>query len=118
MARLALTANALTKQNALNVSGLLTSLTSYTGVSFVNTGREFLVVSMGSTASTITENIGATVLGQAVAAPTTAPTVSVISVLGPWPSQFDQGDGTYSVLLDFSAVTGISVALLQMVGVS
>jgi hypothetical protein len=113
-----MTATPLTKATALNVTALLTSLGANTGVSFQNTGREFLVVSMGSSASVVTENIGTTIQGQAVAPVTSSPTVSAISTLGPWPSQFNQQDGTQDVFIDFSVSTGISVALLQTVGVS
>lgn len=118
MARLALTATPLTKAVALNITDLLGSMGANTGVSFVNTGREFLLVSMGSTSATVTENIGTTIQGQAVAPVTSTPTTTKMHILGPWPSQFNQPDGTYSVLVDFSATTGITVALLQMVGVS
>lgn len=118
MARLALTPTALTKATALNITDGLVSLGANTGVSFVNTGNVFLIVSLGATATTITENIGLTVQGQSVTAPTSAPPTNKISILGPWPSQFNQTDGSNNLFLDFSSQTAVTVMLCQMVGVS
>lgn len=119
MALQTLTPTPLTKAQALNLTSLLTSLGSNTGVSFVNTGREFLVVSVGSTATTLTSDIFLTIQGQTVSPASTGPlATSAISVLGPWPSQFNKTDGSYTVEVDFSSTTGVTVALLQMVGVS
>lgn len=118
MARLALTPTPLTKATALNITAGLVSLGANTGVSFVNTGNVFLIVSLGATATTITENIGLTIQGQSVTAPTSAPATNGISILGPWPSQYNTTDGTNTVTLDFSSQTAVTVLLCQMVGVS
>lgn len=102
-----------------NLTSALTALGSNTGVLFPNTGREILVVSVGSTPTTPTSDIGTTVQGQSVpgvsggALPTSA-----ISILGPWPSQYDRQDGTLDVEIDFSAQTNVSVALLHIPGVN
>ena len=119
MALLALTPTAFTKTTPTNVTTALTALGANTGVLFPNTGREILVISTGTTATTGTSDIGITVQGQAVPGVTSgALAVSSISVLGPWASQFDRTDGSYDVEVDFSSAAGVSVALLQMVGVS
>lgn len=119
MALLSLTPTALGKSSAVNVTTLLQSLGANTGVLFPNTGREFLVVSMGTTASTGASDIFITIQGAAVGSVTSgALTTSAISFIGPWSSQFDKTDGTYDVEVDFSSSAGISVALMQYVGVS
>jgi hypothetical protein len=108
-----------TKALPLNLTEALVPLGSNTGVLFTNTGRELLVVSVGTTATTATSQIGLTIQGQTVPGVSSGPLdVSAISVLGPWPSQFDRTDGTYQVEVDFSSATDVSVALIQMVGVS
>lgn len=119
MALLSLNPTQLGKAAALNVTALLTSLGTNTGVLFPNTGREFLVVSMGTTASTPDTPIWLTIQGAAVGSVVAgALGTSAISVLGPWSSQFDKTDGTFDVEVDFSSAVGISVALLQLPQVS
>lgn len=120
MATLALTATPLGKAaSPVNVTAAFTSLGTNTGVTFTNTGREFLVINVGSTPTTATSDIGLTIQDQTVPGVSSgALATSAISILGPWPSQFDKTDGTYTVQVDFSANTGVSVALMQMVGVS
>lgn len=118
MARLALTPTVLTKATPLNATSGQVALTGFTGVSYVNTGREFLVFVVGSTASTLTENIGLTIQGQTVAAPTPALTTSATNIVGPFPSQFNQTDGSNNIFIDLSSVVGVTVMLCQMPGVS
>lgn len=119
MALLSLTPTVLGKSGATNVTTLLTSLGANTGVLFPNTGREFLVVSMGTTASTPDTPIWLTIQGAAVGSVVAgALGTSAISTIGPWSSQFDKTDGTYDVEVDFSSAAGISVALMQMPQVS
>lgn len=119
MALLTLTPNALGKAAAVNVTNLLATLGANTGVLFPNTGREFLVVSQGTTASTAASDIFITIQGAAVGSVTSgALGTSAISIIGPWSSQFDKTDGSLNVEVDFSSSAGISVALMQMVGVS
>jgi hypothetical protein len=116
MSRLALTP---TPTNYAGVAQNLTALTGYTGVSWNSTFRELLVVSVGSTATTITGNIGVTVLGEGVTAFSWTPATTAITYYGLFPSQFNQpSSGTNAVYIDFSSVTNVSVQLLQVVGVS
>jgi hypothetical protein len=120
MTLLALTATNLTPGglSPTNLSALLAALGSNTGVTFPNSGREILVVSLGTTATTPTSQIGTTVQGQPVTGESGgALTVSVISVLGPYPSQFNKQDGTNTVEVDFSSQTNVSVALVRVPGV-
>lgn len=103
----------------VNLTTLLAALGAATGVSWSNTGREVLYVSVGTTPTTVTENIGATILGQGVTAPTVALSASTVYLLGPYPSAYDQpSSGTNAVYLDFSSSTNVSVALVQLPGVS
>ena len=116
MSRLPLTA---TPTNFAGVTQSLTALTGYTGVSWNSTGRELLVVVVGSTATTITGNIGTTVGGQAVSSYSWTPTVSQTTTYGLFPSYFNEpSSGTNAIWIDFSSVTNVSVQLLQIQGVS
>lgn len=102
----------------LNLSALLAAgtLGSNTGVSFSNTGHEVLYIQLGSSASTDIVAIGATVEGQAVTAINESPTVSAISMVGPFPSDENQPGGTIQVTFGTPGnVTG--VALVANVGV-
>lgn len=117
MARLALTPTLLTKATPLNITAPQVGLGANTGVQWVNSGQQFLIVVVGATASTLTENIGITVQGQAVAAPTPALTINATSIVGPFPTQYNQVDGTNNIYVDFSSVAAITVLLCQWVGV-
>lgn len=104
--------------NYLGVAPSYQAMTGFTGVQWANTGREILLVNVGTTATTLTFNIGTTVLGESVTAPTAAPTTSAITPYGPFPSSFNQpSSGTNQIYIDFSSVTNVTVALLQMPGV-
>src|SRR5579883_2394552 len=82
MARLALTPQVASYNGVvLNYQ----AMTGYTGVSWSNTGREILLVNLGATATTETENIGVSVLGQAVTALTVTPGTSAITPIRPVP---------------------------------
>ena len=118
MARTALTPVVLgTAGNSLTAA--LAALGSATGVQWSNTGREVLYISVGGTPTVVTEQIGTTVLGQAVTAPTVNLAASTIYTLGPFPAQFNQpSSGTNQIFLDFSSSTAVSVALLQIPGVN
>lgn len=120
MALLSLTPTVLGKATTpVNVTSALTSLGANTGVLFSNSGKEFLVVSVGTTATTGTSDIGITVQGQTVPGVSSgAISTSATSILGPWPSQFDRTDGSYDVEVDFSSSAGVSVALFQYAPVS
>lgn len=116
MSRLALTP---TPTNYAGVTESLTALTGFTGVSWNSTGREILVVVVGSTATTITGNVGSSILGQTVTAFTWTPTVSQTTFYGLFPSAFNEpSSGTNAIWLDFSSVISVSVQLLQVQGVS
>ncbi|MEV5710176.1 hypothetical protein [Actinoallomurus sp. NPDC052274] len=119
MALLTLTAQPLQKALPLNLTGALVSLGANTGVTFVNTGREILAVSVGATPTTPTSDIWLTIQGQSVPGVSGGPlATNAIALLGPWPSQFNRTDGSYQVQVDFSAQTNVSVALLQVPGVA
>lgn len=119
MALLTLTPTLLAKTLPVNVTAAVASLGANTGVTFVNTGRELLVVSVGATPTTLTSDIFLTIQGQSVSgASSGALTANAISILGPWPSQFNKTDGSGLVQVDFSSSASISVALLQVPGVA
>lgn len=116
MSRLALTA---TPTNYAGVAQAFTALTGYTGVSWNSTGREILVVSVGATATTITGNVGSSILGQAVTPFTWTPATSAVTYYGLFPSSFNEpSSGTNAIWIDFSSVTNVTVQLLQIQGVS
>lgn len=118
MARTALTPTVL-GTGATNLTTALAALGSATGVQWSNTGKEVLYVSVGATPTTVTENIGVTVLGQGVTAPTVALSANTVYAIGPFPSAFNQpSSGTNQIFLDFSSSTAVSVALVQLPGVS
>jgi hypothetical protein len=116
MSRLALTP---TPTNYAGVAQAFTALTGYTGVSWNSSGREILVVSIGATATTLTGNIGSSVLGQAVTPFTWSPASSAVTYYGLFPSTFNEpSSGTNAIWIDFSQVVNVSVQLLQIQGVS
>lgn len=118
MARTALTPT-VCSTGGINLTTSLAALGSATGVQWSNTGRELLLVQVGGTPTVVTENIGATVLGQPVTAPTVNLAATTYYVLGPYPSAYNQpSTGNNQVYLDFSSSTAVSVALVQMQGVS
>ena len=104
--------------SAVDLSSALTPLGTNTGVLFVNNGRRVLAISLGTTATTATSQIGTTVQGQTVAGVSSgALAVSMINILGPWPIAFDRTDGSFDVEIDFSQSVSVSVALLEIPGV-
>jgi hypothetical protein len=91
------------------------------GVQFVNyPGQTFLLVSMGSTASTATVAIGATLYGQPAAGVPVPLTISALNLLGPFYSAAEQAlIGTSGLIgIDFSSVTAVLCAVLQFAGVT
>lgn len=96
-----------------------TSLGSNTGVTFSNSGKEWVEVVTTGTTTTVTEKIGRLIQGQAVASPTTvvAATTPAPVKFGPFPSDYNSPGGS-TVELDFSASTGVSVALFHLPGVA
>lgn len=83
---------------------------------FPNSGREILYISVGSTPATLTVDVGSQVLGQAVTNFSESLSASTVYAVGPFPSALDQPGGAYDVQVAFSAVTDISVAVLQVLG--
>lgn len=113
-------------QQLPKVAGALTpvytALTGSTGIQFSNTGRETVWIINGATASNYTINYGPGPGGAVVTpiGPTACPVsnTSGICLAGPFPSYFNQNDGQTSVYIDFSSVTTVTIAILQMPGVS
>jgi hypothetical protein len=100
----------------LNITALLATPTATT-LLFANTGRERLYIVAGAISETVTVDIGALVDGETV---TNFPTVSLTNgstyQFGPFHSVLDN-TGTNQVQVTLSAITLISFALLQGVGV-
>lgn len=118
MARLQLTPTVLGPGGINETTGLV-ALGANTGVQWSNTGRELLIVQVGTSATVVTNNIGITVLGQSVTAPTVNLSASTTYILAAYPSAYDQpSTGTNQVFVDFSVQTNVSVMLAQMPGVS
>jgi hypothetical protein len=121
MARLSLTPSPLPKTGAsapLNLTALIAAgtLGSNTGVTFANSGREFLVITVAAGGSTCTVDIGTTIEGQAVTAITPTLTASVTEVIGPFPADENQQGAVMNV--DFGTPANVTVALLQFAGVN
>lgn len=99
-----------------------TALTGFTGIQFSNTGRETVWIVNGATASNYTINYGPGPNAAVITAigPTACPVsnVNAVCLAGPFPSYFNQNDGNNSVYIDFSTVTTVTIAIIQMVGVS
>lgn len=95
-----------------------TSLGSNSGMTFQNSGREFVLVATTGTATTVSEKIGKTVQGSqpppnTVSVQATTPTPEFI---GPFSTDYNQPGGGNLVELDFSANTGVSVAVVRYQG--
>jgi hypothetical protein len=88
------------------------------GVLFTNygPGQTLLLVSVGSTATTFTVAVGSTLFNQAATGFSVVGTVSALNLLGPFHSALDQ-QGTSQVAVDFSNVTSVLCAVLQLSGV-
>lgn len=120
MSRLNMTSSIQPFSTTTPLNPTFTALGSDTGVQWSNTGREVLAIQCATgDATTATENVGVTVLGQAVEPFTASVPVTTTTpiFLGPFSASFNQTDGLNSVYIDFAASTGISVAVLQMPGV-
>ncbi len=87
------------------------------GDSFVNSGREFVNIKNTSGGSiTVTLDIQATVDSQSVTDPTVAVGAGTEKLIGPFPVGF-YNDGNARVNLTYSTEVGLTVAVLQFVGV-
>lgn len=100
----------------LNLTGLAAAgtLGSNTGVTWSNSGREFLVVNVASGGSTCSIAIGTTIEGQTVPALTPTLTSSAFNIIGPFPAD-ETSAGTMTV--SFGTPANVTVALCQFVGV-
>ena len=99
----------------LDLTALLT-LPTGTTLQFANTGKEVLYVASSGTA-TVTVDVGALVDGQTVTNfATVTPTSAHTVMFGPFRSVLDNA-GTSTIQVTLSAVTGLTVALIQNVGV-
>jgi hypothetical protein len=97
-----------------------TAWSAATGVGYVNNGQMYLWCwnSSGS-AVTATVNFGRKVEGQTVTPLTASIPAGAATALGPYsPSDFTALDGSGLTYVDFSVVTGLYVALYQLVPVS
>jgi hypothetical protein len=114
MARTALTAQVITR------AGIAPSYAAANvdGHSWPNNGTQLLQVKNASGSPiTVTFPIPVTVDGQAVASKTVSvPATTGDRLIGPFPVQYNQLNGDLNV--DFSAVTSVTVALLQFTPVS
>lgn len=104
----------------LDVTAAMAAPTQTT-LQFVNTGREFLAISVTTASINVTVNVGTTVLGQAVAAFTpVALTVGHLYLFGQFHSAVNgaiAGSGNNNVTITLSSLTNVTCALLQSAGV-
>jgi len=100
----------------LNLTSLIAAgtLGSNTGVTWQNTGREVLLITVGSGGSTCTIPIGTTVEGQAVSSLTPTLTASTTELIGPFPTDEESGG---NITVNFGTPANVTVALVQYVGV-
>lgn len=100
----------------LNVTALLAAATGVT-LQFANTGREFLVIVSSTTTTTVTVDVESQVLGQPVTAFTAVPlTENDVYIFGQFHSALESPGGN-SVTVTLNAITDVTLALLQNVGV-
>lgn len=121
MTRLALTPTVLSGLTALNLTDLIAAgtLGSNTGVSYSNSGQQFLAVAVASGGSTCTLNIGTTIEGQAVASLSITLTASKTQLLPPFHADVNQtGANAGQVWVDFGTPANVTVALVQFQGAS
>lgn len=86
------------------------------GSAFVNNGKRFLHVKNGAGAPiNVTIANPALVDGQAAPARVVSvPATTGDKMIGPFPSVYTQADGTGQVFVDYSAVTTVTVALIEV----
>lgn len=102
----------------LNVTTLVAAgtLGSNTGVSFVNTGKEVLLVQSGSSATTATVEIGTTIQGQTVTPIVLNLHANDLDMIGPFPAVENQAGQL--IWVDFATPADVTgVALVQRIGV-
>jgi hypothetical protein len=101
----------------LNLTSLMAAgvIGANTGVTWANTGREFLVVNVATGGTTAVVQIGTTIEGQAVTPITLTLTASAINMIGPFPM-----DETLAgqMTVTFGTPANVSgIAMPQYVGV-
>jgi hypothetical protein len=105
-----------TSSAPLNLTTLVAAgtLGSNTGVTWANTGREFLAVTVTSGGSTCSVAIGTTIEGQAVSPISLTLTSSATNLIGPFAT-----DETLAgaMTVNFGTPANVTVALVQYVGV-
>src|SRR2546423_11391541 len=90
------------------------------GSAFVNNGKRFLHVK-NTSGSPVNVTIANPSLVDGQAAPArvvSIPATTGDKMIGPFPSVYTQGDGTGQVYVDYSAVTSVTVALIEVSPVS
>lgn len=101
----------------LSTAGLAAVYTAVTANNdaIVNNGRRFVHVKNGGAGSlNVTENFGPTIDGQTVAAKVVAMPAGTDRFFGPWPATYNQTDGTGQVYLDYSVITSVTRAALEL----
>jgi hypothetical protein len=131
MARSSVTPTLLSPDSVLeNLTGLVASANGTTsvtpgatgagnGVTFPNfPGQTLFVVSNGATPTTLTVIIGSTLFGQSATSYSVGPTsATTINLVGPFHSALEASGSSNLIAIDFSSVTGVIVACLQLTGV-
>lgn len=113
MARTVLTADQLTAAGV--TANYVTP--SVDGVSFRNTKRCVLhVKNAAASPINVTPKIGRQVLGQSVTSPAVAVANGTEKFFGPFSDDYEQPGSNDQIFVDFSAVTSVTVALLQIPG--
>lgn len=85
------------------------------GVQFRRQSSCVLMVTNGSGADiTVTPKIARTVEGISVTSPARTVTAGATTFFGPFNENYEQQDGSAAVLVDFSSITTVSVALLSI----
>lgn len=106
---------AIQQMSSHGLAGAYTAVTANND-QVVNNGRRFVhVKNTGGGSLTVTVNIGQTFDTQAVAATTvTVPATTGDKVIGPFPSGYNQPDGTGNVFIDYSTTTGVTRAVYEL----
>ena len=100
----------------LNVTTLLASIGSNTGVQFANSNREVLYVQLGTAASTIVVAIGATVEGEPVTSVTYNGVANDLMLIGPFDTVEDTEPGNLITVTFGTAANVSGVALVANAG--
>lgn len=92
----------------------ITVTPSTDGVVFANNVNALLMVTNGSASSiTVTPRIGRQVLGKSVTSDPVTVAAGATKFFGPFTDDWEQPGGKAQIFVDFSAVTTVTVALIQ-----